>query len=81
MVYKISCNGCDASYVGQTKRRFNTRINEHKNDIKKRSRTPSVISDHRFTFDHDFEWNDVKIIDIESSYKKRLISEMVNIKK
>jgi len=30
-VYKINCNDCSASYVGQTKRQLGTRINEHRN--------------------------------------------------
>ena len=30
LVYKINCNNCNASYVGQTSRRLNVRIKEHK---------------------------------------------------
>ena len=29
VVYKINCNDCNASYVGQTSRRVNVRIKEH----------------------------------------------------
>jgi len=32
--YKIFCNNCNASYVGQTKRQFKTRISEHVKNIK-----------------------------------------------
>lgn len=80
VVYKISCLDCDASYTGQTKRQLRTRINEHRSDIKKKSGSPSVISDHRITCDHEFDWNGVKILDNEPSYNKRLVSEMVYIK-
>ncbi|EZA62183.1 hypothetical protein X777_02808 [Ooceraea biroi] len=81
VVYKISCNDCEASYVGQTKRQLQTRIGEHRKDINKKTGSPSVISIHRIQSSHDFKWNEVEILDEESSYKKRLISEMVNIKK
>jgi len=53
-VYKIDCKDCEASYVGQTKRRLTIRIREYRNDINKKSGIPSVISTHRLQ-DHDFE--------------------------
>jgi len=31
-------------------------------------------------FNHNFDWNNVKILDFESNYQKRLISEMIHIK-
>jgi len=81
VVYKISCQDCDASYIGQTKRQLGTRIKEHASDINKKNGSPSVISKHRLNFRHDFEWDNVKIINNERSYPKRQISEMVHIKK
>jgi len=29
MVYKLNCNNCETTYVGQTKRQLKTRIAEH----------------------------------------------------
>ncbi|KYN22422.1 hypothetical protein ALC57_05184 [Trachymyrmex cornetzi] len=81
VVYKISCNDCDASYVGQTGRQLRTRISEHRNHIKYNTTTRSVITEHRLQNNHDFRWDDVEILDEEPIYRKRLISEMVNIKK
>ena len=40
-----------------------------------------LISDHRTNLNHIFKWNEVKILDKEASYNKRLISEMIHIKK
>jgi len=71
----------EATYVGQTKRQLGTRIHKHIKDINKKSGVLSVISDHRLDYDHDMNWNEVEIVDTEPSYGKRLISEMINIKK
>lgn len=35
LMYKLNCTNCDVSYIGQTKRQLETRLKEHKNDIKK----------------------------------------------
>jgi len=40
-VYKISCKNCDAIYVGRTKRKLNTRISEHRNQINRKSTNTS----------------------------------------
>jgi len=78
VVYKISCKNYDATYVGQTKRQLRTRILEHQKDIKKKTGTHSVISHHRIE-NHNFNWEDITILDNEKNYNKRLISEMVHI--
>ena len=80
VVYKINCNDCDASYVGQTKRQLKTRIKEHKNNINGNINRFSVISEHIIKEKHDFNWDKVKILDHETNYHKRIISEMLHIK-
>ncbi|XP_018373120.1 PREDICTED: uncharacterized protein LOC108767647 [Trachymyrmex cornetzi] len=80
VVYKISCNDCNATYVGQTSRQLKTRIYEHRNHIRWNTSARSVITDHRLQYAHDFDWNNVKVLDVESCYIKRLISEMLYIK-
>jgi len=78
VVYKINCLECEASY-GQTKRTLNVRIGEHRNHIKRSSPQPSVITKHRLDFGHDFDWD--KVLDEELNFNRRLISEMIHIKK
>ncbi|XP_060074957.1 uncharacterized protein LOC132554659 [Ylistrum balloti] len=36
-IYKIGCKNCDASYIGETGRRFGVRLGEHRKDKRKRS--------------------------------------------
>lgn len=71
---------CDVSYVGQTRRKLITRINEHKKDVIKGS-SNSVIHHHVADSGHQFDFINTRIIDKERSYTKRLISEMINIKR
>jgi len=41
----------------------------------------SVIIEHRLNFSHNFDWENVEILDEEIYFNKRLISEMIYIKK
>jgi len=80
-VYKIECLNCDMTYVGQTKRRLCTRLKEHRADINKKSGALSVVSKHRLEHNHEMNWSETTILDIEPSYSKRIVSEMIHIKK
>ncbi|XP_024874683.1 uncharacterized protein LOC112456414 [Temnothorax curvispinosus] len=80
VVYKICCQDCDASYVGQTKRQLGTRIKEHRNQLSRNPRDLSVVSQHRLE-GHEFDWDNVLIMDRERSYLRRSISEMFYIKR
>jgi len=80
VVYKLNCKNRDASYISQTKRRLNTRVNEHRRDINKKTPNHSVVTIHRSELNHDFDWDSQMILDKEEKYYKRLISEMINIK-
>lgn len=67
--------------IDQTKRKLKIRLHEHISDINKETGSPFVITDHRINYNHNFKWKDIKILDNEPSYNKRLISEMVHIKR
>lgn len=71
-------NDCTALYVGQIKRQPITRVKEHKATINRPADSLSVVSNHRLT-GHAFGWDEVKILDKEPSYLRRIISEMIYI--
>jgi len=78
VVYKFNCNSCDSCYVGETKRKLLDRIKEHKKPSKK---IESVINkDYQTNPGHSFDFDKTKILDQESSFSKRRISEMIYIK-
>jgi len=58
-----------------------TRVGEHRSHIRRNSTQLSVITDHRLQAEHEFDWGYVKVLDQESNYNERLISEMIYIKK
>ncbi len=75
VVYTFSCKDCSACYIGETKRALIKRINEHRTSKK----IDSVVNMHMQLLDHEFNWDNVKILDREPNYYKRLISEMIYI--
>ena len=78
LVYKIKCNDCNASYVGQTSRRVNVRIKEH---IKKypEKDTNSGLFAHTKDNNHLIDFKNIKILDSEIHNGKRLFSEALFI--
>jgi len=81
VVYQIECRDCDQVYIGQTKRHLETRVKEHKNNIKNPSGNFSVVTNHRISLQHEFDWDKTRILHKERNRKKREIAEMFFIKK
>ncbi|KYN37250.1 hypothetical protein ALC56_08307, partial [Trachymyrmex septentrionalis] len=79
-VYKINCKDCNASYVGQTKRKLITRVTEHKSNLHKGPNFYSVITEHALHHSHKINWDNTEVLDEERYFNKRLISEIINIK-
>jgi len=50
-------------------------------DINKKSGSPSLISNYRLDSNHKINWNKILIVAEKLSYNKRIVSEMVYIKK
>ena len=69
------------TYVGQTGRLLNTRV-EHRKNLGRKCNYHNVLSDHRKEYaDHDFDWNYVEILHSESNKGKREFMEMLYIKR
>lgn len=77
VVYGLYCKNCPAVYVGETKRKLGQRVCEHVRDV--RTKKDTVVSEHCSVSSHDMEWDNVTILDRESDWKPRLISEMLHI--
>ncbi|XP_057324626.1 GATA zinc finger domain-containing protein 14-like [Microplitis mediator] len=79
LVYKITCE-CGKSYVGQTKQLLHKRVYQHKHDCKPMNilkPQKTALAKHHFDTGHNFNFNNVEILDMESNYLKKNISEMI----
>jgi len=54
-------------------------VREHRNNIKQDQSKHSVISEH-INYNHTFDWENIKILDYEPRFYKRIVSEMIHIK-
>ena len=79
VVYKINCNNCDSSYVGQSKRQLQERLDEHQKNLLGPSKDYSVIRQHVIDNNHSMDWLGVEIVDREPNLNKRLVSESIHI--
>jgi len=59
---------------------LNIRITEDKNHIRQNISFRFIIIEYKMQFEYDFDWENISILDEESCYNKRLISEMLYIK-
>ena len=84
IIYKFSCDSCQASYVGSTRRRCKERIDQH---LGVSSRTGgrlstvlhSVPRKHAEDHNHPFRRDNFKIINQTNSNQNLLISESLHI--
>jgi len=77
VIYKATCETCDKSYIGQTKRPLKTRMKEHDSHIRHGHTTKSAIAEHYWEHkgSHNINLNNTKIIYKESNWYARLFKE------
>ncbi|XP_057291948.1 uncharacterized protein LOC130614539 [Hydractinia symbiolongicarpus] len=78
VVYEIPCKDCDAVYIGETKRKFKQRVQEHMRAVRNGDVKKNEIADHSWSRSHQFNWDEKKIIDRESRTTARKIKETIN---
>ena len=54
-VYKLECEDCPATYIGQSGRKLRIRVSEHVNAVKKGRPTESAFADHLLQTGHSFD--------------------------
>ncbi|XP_044749768.1 uncharacterized protein LOC123310366 [Coccinella septempunctata] len=81
VVYKIPCLDCDRSYIGQTRQYLKDRIKQHKYDTRNiNNKEKTALTYHVFGEGHNFNFDDVEVLDRESNGYQRNISDMISIR-
>ena len=80
VVYRVSCDECDASYIGQTGRKLGDRLVEHRNSTSRRPES-SAVGLHSAETGHQIQWENVEILGRDAWENRRLIREAIHIKR
>jgi len=80
VVYKIPCASCPASYIGQTGRRLQQRLEEHKRAVRSADFNSSALAEHAWTNGHPVDWANVKVLANPRDSKTRLVQEAFEIR-
>ena len=96
VIYEIPCKNCKLSYVGETARKLETRLKEHRVEYEKSMETKftrstrkqseteinkSAITDHAKQCNHIIDWEGAKVVDTEGDRYKRWITEAIWIRR
>jgi hypothetical protein len=76
IVYELNCDECDAKYVGETSRSFETRIKEHK---RKRG-VLTAVGEHLNETGHSLDEEGTRVVAREEQFWPRKIHEAIEIK-
>ena len=78
IVYEIDCSNCQAVYFGESKQSLKSRSDEHKRSVRNCDSDKNEIVKHCWEADHNFSWDQKKVVDRESRLIPRKIKETIH---
>ena len=69
-IYEISCNDCDKTYIGQTRRPIKTRFKEHIAHLKYGMLDKSCVAEHMFNHNHNTHITNLKLVKQVNNIRK-----------
>ena len=78
IVYQIDCSNCEAVYFCEFKRSLKWCSDEHKRYVRNYDCDKNEIAKHCWEADHNFNWNQKKVIDRENRLIPRKIKENIH---
>lgn len=82
VVYHINCVDCNNKkcYIGTTGQKVHKRMKQHKDDVANNKPKRSALAYHAITNDHKFDFDNLRILERERKYQKRMLLEELHIK-
>ncbi len=77
-VYQIPCQNCDKVYIGETFRGIETRLKEHRYDMRCFNVNNAIVN-HRLDTSHIVDWKSAKVLSYENNISKRRCIESAHI--
>ena len=81
VVYRIPCSECDAVYIGETGRRLQTRLGEHKDAMRRGQSHHSGAVEHACLTGHALDFDNTRILSHQENWFARKFREGVEIKR
>ena len=78
-VYTIPCTDCNRRYFGQTGRKFDVRLSEHKAAVRL-NHTNNACAKHVHECNHSIDWSNAKPVYRSNELTNRLVVESTLIK-
>ena len=80
-VYKITCSKYPNKnpYIGETKLKVNTRLNQHYDDVAKDKMKRTGLTVHKSKCDGDIQWENATTIKVEKNRFSRKVREALEI--
>jgi len=78
VVYEITCADCEAKYIGESARKLEKRLNEHKSSA---GSSKSAVREHVVrSKGHQIDWDNVKLLEREPKDFSRKVLEAIHIR-
>ena len=78
IVYKYDYKDREAVYFGESKRTIAERTKEHTRAVRAADTRRYETADHCWKYNHDFDWENKKIVDYETNTTTRKIKETIH---
>jgi hypothetical protein len=78
-VYRIPCE-CGEAYIGETARTIETRMKEHRRNIRLCQPEKSAVAEHSINLDHKIKFDNAKLLGRSNGYWDRITKEAIEIR-